>query len=224
MTPKERAARSAVAVIRDGDVVGLGTGSTVYFGLVALAERIRAERLRVLGVPTSVSTQNHCLELGIPLTDLEQHPRLDTAFDGADQVDARLDAIKGYGGALLREKIVARCAARLLLIVDESKVADTLNKAVPVEVLPFGVGAAQQGLVQLGGQPRLRQVNDKTFVSDNGNWILDVEFGDMPNPTELAARIDALPGVMDHGLFVGLASEVHVADEHRVRVLRRGNR
>jgi ribose 5-phosphate isomerase A len=223
MTPKERAARSAVAQIRDGDVVGLGTGSTVYFGLVALAERIRAERLRVVGVPTSVATQNHCLELGIPLTDLERHPRLDIAFDGADQVDAQLDAIKGYGGALLREKIVARCANRLLLIVDASKVAKTLDKAVPVEVLPFGVGAARTGLGELGGRPHLRAVDGKPFVSDNGNWIVDVDFGNIPDPARLAAQIDAVPGVIDHGLFVGLASEVHVADENRVLVLQRGS-
>ena len=224
MTPKERAARSAVAQIRDGDVVGLGTGSTVNFGLVALAERIRAERLRVVGVPTSVATQNHCLELGIPLTDLERHPRLDIAFDGADQVDAQLDAIKGYGGALLREKIVARCTDRLLLIVDASKVAETLNKAVPVEVLPFAIGAARRGLEDIGGRPRLRDTGGKPFVSDNGNWILDVDFGDIARPAELAAQIDAVPGVIDHGLFVDLASEVHVADEKHVRVLRRGGR
>ena len=221
MTPKERAARSAVAQIRDGDVVGLGTGSTVSFGLVALAERIRAERLRVVGVPTSVATQNHCLELGIPLTDLERHPQLDIAFDGADQVDAQLDAIKGYGGALLREKIVARCAKRLLLIVDASKVAETLNKAVPVEVLPFGVGAAKAGLEQLGGRPQLRKVGGNPFVSDNGNWILDVDFGEIARPAELAAQIDTVPGVVDHGLFVGLASEVHVADERSIQIRKR---
>lgn len=221
MTPKERAARSAVAEIRDGNVVGLGTGSTVHFGLVALAERIREEKLRIVGVPTSQATERECHTLGIPLTNLEEKPRIDIAFDGADQVSARLDAIKGYGGALLREKIVARCASRLLLIVDAGKLTETLGAMVPVEVLPFGQGAARRGLEELGGRVRLRLVHGAPYVSDNGNLILDADFGDITEPAALAAEIRDVPGVIDHGLFVGLASEVHVADASGVRILTR---
>jgi len=223
MDAKERAARSAVAQVRNGQILGLGTGSTALKALQALSERIREERLEVLGVPTSVATQTEAERLGIPLTTLEVHPELDLAFDGADQVDAQLNAIKGYGGALLREKIVARSAQRLLLMVDSSKLSETLRIAVPVEILPFGMGVAWRRLEALHGTPRLRLAGQIPYVSDNGNHILDVDFGVIQNAAELAAAIDAVPGVMDHGLFVGLADELHVGEAQASRVVRRAS-
>jgi len=221
MNPKERAARSAVANVRSGQVLGLGTGSTAREALQVLAQRIRDEGLDVVGVPTSELTQYEAEQLGIPLTTLDEHPVLDLAFDGADQVDARLACIKGYGGALLREKIVARCARRLLIMVDASKLAETLNKAVPVEVLPFGAAAARRELETLGGEPHLRLRNDEPYVTDNGNHIFDVEFGRIDAPGDLSARITGLPGVVDHGLFVDLIDELHVGDSDSARVIRR---
>ncbi|HZM15631.1 MAG TPA: ribose-5-phosphate isomerase RpiA [Candidatus Krumholzibacteria bacterium] len=221
MEPKERAARSAVAVVRNGEILGLGSGSTAMRALQVLAERIRAEKLDVIGVPTSLATQKEAERLGIPLTTLELHPELDLAIDGADQVDARLAVIKGYGGALLREKIVARCARRVHLMVDTSKLADTLRLAVPVEVLPFAMGAAWRRLEALGGKPRLRLAGKAPYLSDNGNKILDVDFGAIEDPAALAARLDVLPGVMGHGLFVDLVDELHVGDTAASRVIRR---
>lgn len=224
MDPKERAARSAVAAVQNGQILGLGTGSTSMQALQVLAERIREEKLEVLGVPTSVATQKECERLGIPLTTLDVHPELDLAFDGADQVDGSLAVIKGYGGALLREKIVARCAQRFLIMVDSSKMSEQLRIAVPVEIVPFGLGAAWRRLEGLGGKPRLRLAAGAPYVSDNGNQILDVDFGAIADPAALAAQLDAIPGVMDHGLFVGLVDEVHVADATSARVIRRTER
>jgi ribose 5-phosphate isomerase A len=222
MDAKENAARSAVATVRSGQVLGLGSGSTSMIALQVLAERMRAERLDIAGVPTSVATEREARRLGIPLTTLEEHPQLDLALDGADRVDARLCAIKGYGGALLREKIVARCAGRFLVMVDTSKVADVLDKPVPVEVLPFGAGPARRGLEGLGGAPRQRLSGGEPYVTDNGNLIFDVDFGEIHDPSALARYIEAIPGVIDHGLFIDLVSELHVGDARSARVVRRG--
>jgi len=219
--PKEAAARSAVAAVESGMVLGLGTGSTAMKMLAALADRVHQEGLRIVGVPTSLATEREAMRLEIPITTLAAHPELDLALDGADQVDAHLDCIKGYGGALLREKIVARCARRFVLMVDATKLSLRLDKPVPVEVLPFGAGAARAGLEAMGGRPTLRKSGKEVFVTDNGNHVYDVAFGDMPDPGAVARRIAGIPGVVDHGLFVGLASEAHVADANGVRILHR---
>src|SRR5262245_633495 len=221
MDAKERAARSAVAEVRSGQVLGLGTGSTAMRALQALAERIQTEGLDVAGVPTSLATQQEAGRLGIPLTTLGEHTQLDLAFDGADQVDPNLVAIKGYGGALLREKIVASCARRVLIMVDDSKLAGMLDLAVPVEILPFALGAARQRLANLGGVPKLRLAGGEPYVTDNGNPILDVDFGAITEPAELGARIAAVPGVVGHGLFVDLIDELHIGSETAARVVRR---
>jgi ribose 5-phosphate isomerase A len=218
---KEIAARSAVSRVQSGMVVGLGTGSTALIAVRLLAERIQREGLRVVGIPTSLATERAANELQIPLATLEAHPEIDLAFDGADQVDAELRCIKGYGGALLREKIVARCASRFLVMVDASKLSQTLDKPVPVEVLPFGLGAARAGLEALGGKPKLRRVDGAAVITDNGNQIFDVDFGPMEHPQEVAARIAALPGVIDHGLFVDLITELHVGEPSGPRVVNR---
>jgi ribose 5-phosphate isomerase A len=221
MDAKELAARSAVARIETGMALGLGSGSTAMKMLQVLAERMRSEGLQVVGVPTSLATEIEARRLGIPLVTLEERPHLDLALDGADQVDAALCCIKGYGGALLREKIVARCAARLLIMIDASKRAAQLDKPVPVEVLPFGIGPARRGLEELGGTPQLRHAGGAPYVTDNGNHILDVDFGPIPKPAKLAARIAAVPGVVDHGLFVDLVAELHIGAGDAAQVVRR---
>lgn len=216
---KEIAARSAVSRVQSGMIVGLGTGSTALIAVRLLAERIQQEGLRVVGIPTSLATERAANELQIPLATLEAHPEIDLAFDGADQVDAKLCCIKGYGGALLREKIVARCASRFLVMVDPSKLSETLDKPVPVEVLPFGLGAARAGLEALGGKPKLRTANGAPVVTDNGNQIFDVDFGRIERPQDVAARIAALPGVIDHGLFVNLVTELHIGEPSGARIV-----
>jgi ribose 5-phosphate isomerase A len=221
MDAKEIAARSAVAAIESGMVVGLGTGSTALVALHVLAERIRNESLRIVGIPTSVATESAALELQIPIASLAAHPEIDLAFDGADQVDAGLRCIKGYGGALLREKIVARCAQRFLVMVDPSKLSPALDKPVPVEVVPFGAGAARVRLEALGGKPKLRLAAGSPYVTDNGNQIFDVDFGRIDDPGVLAPLLDALPGVVDHGLFVDLVTELHVGEAKGALVMRR---
>jgi ribose 5-phosphate isomerase A len=221
MDAKEIAARSAVAAIESGMVVGLGTGSTALVALHVLAERIRNESLRIVGIPTSVATESAALELQIPIASLAAHPEIDLAFDGADQVDAGLRCIKGYGGALLREKIVARCAQRFLVMVDPAKLSPALDKPVPVEVVPFGAGAARVRLEALGGKPKLRLAAGNPYVTDNGNQIFDVDFGRIDDPGVLAPLLDALPGVVDHGLFVDLVTELHVGEAKGALVMRR---
>lgn len=221
MDGKEIAARSAVAAIRSGMIVGLGSGSTSLRAVEVIAERMRSEGLRITGVPTSTATERAARELGIPLATLDEQPQLDLAVDGADQIDAHLACIKGYGGALLREKIVARCAKRFLVMVDPSKVSQALDKAVPVEVLPFAFGVARRHLEALGGRPRRRQAPaGGPYVTDNGNHILDVEFGRIADPGTLAAKLAAIPGVADHGLFVGLVHELHIGEPAGARVVR----
>jgi ribose 5-phosphate isomerase A len=221
MDLKEAAARSAVAAVESGMVLGLGTGSTAMKMLAALAERVHQEGLRIVGIPTSLATEREAMRLEIPLTNLTAHPEIDLALDGADQVDARLDCIKGYGGALLREKIVARCARRFILMVDAGKMSPQLDKPVPVEVLPFGTGAARAGLETMGGKPVLRKAAGEIFVTDNGNHVFDVAFGVLHDVGAIAQRIAAIPGVVDHGLFVGLAAEAHIASAAGLRVQHR---
>lgn len=222
MDPKDLAARSAVAAVEDGMVIGLGSGSTSVKALHVLARRMRDEGLRVRGVPTSVATEREARSLGIPLTTLDENPRLDLAIDGADQVDANLAAIKGRGGALLREKVVASCAERLLIMVDASKLCDVLDIAVPVEVLPFALAAVRRRFEAMGGRADLRATPDgEPYVTDNGNSILDVDFGRIADPAGLAGRISTLPGVVEHGLFVGIVTELHVGEKDSARVVRR---
>jgi len=207
-TLKKMAAESAVAQVLDGMVVGLGTGSTAEFVLLALARRIR-EGLRITGVPTSERAAARARELGIPLTELTGP--IDMAIDGADEVErAKLDLIKGRGGALLREKIVAQASSRFLVVVDETKLVDQLGVGpVPVEVVPFGWQATAR---RIGTKCERRD-----FVTDSGNYILDCAFGSIESPETLAAHLDQIAGIVEHGLFIGLATEVHVGTLKGVR-------
>jgi ribose 5-phosphate isomerase A len=211
---KESAAESAVAQVASGMIVGLGTGSTAEFVLLALARRIR-EGLRITGVPTSEHTAARARELGIPLTELTG--LIDVAIDGADEVEqGALNLVKGRGGALLREKIVAQASARFLVVVDQTKLVDRLGKgAVPVEVIPFGWQATARRLQDLGAKPERRD-----FVTDSGNYILDCAFGLIQAPESLARDLDHIAGVVEHGLFIGLATEVHAGGSSGVQILR----
>jgi len=199
---KKLAAESAVTQVANDMVVGLGTGSTAEFVLQALAARIR-EGLRITGVPTSERTAARARELGIPLA---VDVATDIAIDGADEVDPLLNLIKGRGGALLREKIVAQASARFIVVVDESKLIPRLGVGLlPIEVVKFGWQATARRILALGGKPQRRDL-----VTDNGNYILDCAFGPIESPESLASELDLITGVVEHGLFIGLAAEVHV--------------
>ena len=218
---KQAAARRAVAFVEDGMVLGLGSGTTMRYMLEALAEQVR-RGYRVRGVPTSETTAALARQLGIPLTTLDQDTRPDLAIDGADEVDPRLDLIKGLGASLLREKVVATASRRLIIAVDASKLVSGLGtKApLPVEVLPFAAAWCAQALQELGGKPVLRGGAASPFVTDNGNWILDCAFGPIADGERLGAQIHAIPGVIEHGLFLGMTEAVVVAhpDERVVAV------
>jgi ribose 5-phosphate isomerase A len=225
---KRRAAEQAVNQVMDGMVLGLGTGSTVAHFLELLGERISTGRLRdVSGVPTSVWTETEAQRLGIPLTTLGAHPRLDLAVDGADEVGPGLDLIKGMGGALLREKMVAQAAARFVVIADDSKDVDLLGtrSPLPVEVVGWGHEAHARVIHALGAEVTVRTGEDgRPYKSDNGHLILDCRFSDgIQDALSLEAMLQARAGVVDTGLFLGMAHEALLASEDGVRVVgRRG--
>ena len=206
--PKEIAGREAASLPRSGMILGLGTGSTVHHALVRIAERIRGEGLDVRGVPTSSDTERKARSMGIPLVGLEEVESIDLTIDGADEIDARFDMIKGGGGALLREKVVASISRREAIVVGANKVVDRLGRAfpLPVEVVPFAHPTAERALSKLGCSPVLRLQGEAVYATDNGNVILDCAFeGGIPDPRALESRIAAIPGVVGSGLFVGLA-------------------
>jgi ribose 5-phosphate isomerase A len=212
---KKLAGEQAAEFVKDGMIVGLGHGSTAIHAIRRLAARIDAGELRdVLGVPCSVKVSADAEALGIPLTTLDQHPVIDVTIDGADEVDPGLNVIKGGGGALVREKIVAQASRREIIVVDDSKCSPRLGThfAVPVEVIPFAYQPAKLALAELGAQPRQRTVaGNAPFISDQGNFIVDCDFGPIDDLAGLAAQLDALAGIVGHGLFLGLATDLIVA-------------
>ena len=220
---KMAAAESAVALVTNGMVLGLGTGSTSTFAVNAIGRRVK-EGLRVVGVPTSERTAAQARDLGIPVATLGERPSIDMTIDGADQVEeGSLNLIKGYGGALLREKIVASASKKLVIIVHESKLAGHLitEAPIPVEVVRFGWQATVRHLEKLGAQPAMRMNADgQAFVTDGGNHILDCKFAPGTPAGGLAESLDHVVGVVEHGLFIGMTTEVHVAAANGVRVLR----
>ncbi len=223
---KRAAAEQAVAFIQSGMVVGLGSGSTASFALRHLAEKLASGELSdVFGVPTSLAVEAEASRLGIPLTNLGDHLSIDVTIDGADEVDPNLDLIKGGGGALTREKIVAQASQREIIVVDRSKLSEQLGSgyAVPVEVLPFGWGSQVAFLSSLGAEVIRRAGPDgNPFATDQSNWILDCDFGPIPDPHGLAARIERRSGIVEHGLFLGLATDVIVAGPDGIEHLSRG--
>lgn len=216
---KQLAAERAVEAVQSGMIVGLGTGSTIRYGLLKLGERLR-NGLDIIGIPTSKQTEKIASEQGIPLSTLGKHPVVDLTIDGADEVNPNLDLIKGMGGALLREKIIAHASKRLIIIVDDSKLVEALGTKfpLPVEVLPFGWQATQLALDQICRQSDLRCVGDVAFVSDNGNYILDCHFDSIPDPVQTELAINNLPGVVENGLFVGRADRVVIGTASGIQV------
>lgn len=204
---KELAGRAAAKLVQDGDVVGLGTGSTAYFAVVALGERVKAG-LKIVGIPTSVATAELARKLGIPLTTLDEHPMIDITVDGADEIDPQLRLIKGGGGALLREKIIASNSKKMVVAADSSKTVPVLGKfPLPVEIIPFARAVIERKIQALGAATKLRVKSDgKPFVTDEGHHILDCRFGKIADPQALGLALDEMPGVVEHGLFIGLAT------------------
>jgi ribose 5-phosphate isomerase A len=228
MTPQDRlkreAAVHAAGLVSSGMVVGLGTGSTIRFALERLGELIRTGSLHdIVGIPSSVRTETAARELGIPLTDFEAHPVIDLTIDGADEVDPDLNLIKGGGGALLREKVLAQASRRNVIIVDESKLAPRLGTrwALPVEVVPFACPAEARFLESIGARVSLRSTDGHPIATDQGNRLLDAAFGPMPDPAAIAAQLDRRAGIVEHGLFLGLAHDVIIAGREGIRHLKR---
>ena len=218
---KRAAAARAVEFVEDGMVLGLGTGSTATFVIEHLAARV-ARGLRITAIPTSEHTAEIARGLGIPLATFGEHRHVDLAIDGADEVErATLNLIKGHGGALLREKIVAAASGRFVVVVDDEKLVDRLGERmpVPVEVVQFGWQATAAALAQLGGEPVLRQNEGRSFVTDGGNFILDCRFGPIADPERTERLVNLTVGVVENGLFVGRSSAVVVASEGGVDVL-----
>jgi ribose 5-phosphate isomerase A len=220
---KRAAAARAVEEAEDGMVVGLGSGSTAAFAVEALAARI-AKGLRVVGIPTSEKTAALARRLDVPLTNFAAHRRLDIAIDGADQVERRtLNLIKGLGGALLREKMVASASRRMIVVVDETKLVNRLggNTPLPVEIVSFGWEIVLDRLAAMVCAPRLRLTGGKPFTTDGGNYIVDCAIAEIPDPTALDARLSAVVGVIESGLFIGVASKIIVGRPTGVEVIER---
>jgi ribose 5-phosphate isomerase A len=217
---KRRAGEHAAGLVEDGTVVGLGTGSTAAHAIRELGRAVEAG-LDVVGVPTSYRSADLAREAGIPLATLDDVSGVDLAIDGADQV-AGLDCIKGGGAAHAREKVVDAAAERFVVVVDDSKVADRLDRSVPVEVLPDARAPVSTALRGLGGEPELRgaERKDGPVVTENGNLVIDCAFGPVEEPAGLAADLSSVPGVVEHGLFVGLADAVHVGTADGVETRR----
>lgn len=221
---KREAAEAAVELVRPGMIVGLGHGSTARYALLKIAELLRAGKLwDIKGVPCSKKVEEEARALGVPLTTLEEHPELDITIDGADEIDPDLNVIKGGGGAMLREKIVAQATKYQVIVADETKLSPRLGtKApVPLEVLPFGWRTHLRFLEDLGARVSLRVDSDGTpFLTDQGNYVLDCHFGPIADVEGLAKELDLRAGILAHGLFVGLVDEVFVAGRSGLRRLR----
>jgi ribose 5-phosphate isomerase A len=225
---KRQAAARALEQVRDGMKLGLGTGSTARHFVELLGERVRAG-LKVVGVPTSEATRADAVRCGVALTTLDDVDRLDLTVDGADEIDPAFNLIKGGGGALLREKIVAAASDRMIVIADESKWVANLGRfPLPVEVIPFGLAATRRAInaafAQTGvsGQMVIRKGKDgHVFVTDGGHWIVDAHLGRINDPSRLAFLLSVIPGVVEHGLFIGLATTAVLAGAQGIRVVER---
>jgi len=217
------AGEEAANYVKDGMVVGLGTGSTVYYTIRKLGKTIANEGLDVLGIPTSLDTKNYARSLNIPLTTLDEHPDIDITIDGADEVDHDLNLIKGLGGALLMEKIVASSSAKMIVVVDPGKMVHHLGRGkLPVEIMRFGSRSTIERIRKLGLNPTLRANYDSTpFITDNNGYIIDCLPGEMEDPATMDVIINALPGVIENGLFIDLAGMVIVGDDMGPRSIHR---
>ncbi len=219
---KKQASIAALEAIKDGMIVGLGTGSTATHFIRELGVRVQAG-LRVHGIPTSEESRKLAVEVGIPLTTLREHPIIDVTVDGADEVSDGLDLIKGLGGALVREKVVAHASKKVIIVVDETKLTGRLGvKApIPIEVVPFALEVARGQLILWGGEAKLREKEGKPFLSDNGNYILDWWHGPIDQPWALEKQIKGVTGIVDSGIFANVASQVIAATSSGIRKLQR---
>ncbi|AMM84872.1 ribose-5-phosphate isomerase RpiA [Martelella sp. AD-3] len=223
---KIKAAETALEYVEDGMRLGIGTGSTAREFIALLGEKV-ANGFNVIGVPTSEATARQCLELGIELKSLDESPELDLTIDGADEIDPSLNLIKGGGGALLREKIVASASKAMIVIADETKVVDHLGAfPLPIEVMPFGLAATRIAIekaasrLDLSGSLDLRRSGDGPFMTDGGHYILDASFGRIPDAEALSVALNIIPGVVEHGLFIDIATLAVVASGGGVRTLK----
>lgn len=223
---KRRAALEAVKHVKDGFVVGLGSGSTAALAIEALSERTKHENLRLLAVPTSHQAFLLAVKYGIPVTTLDEHPVIDVTIDGADQIDAALNLIKGMGAALAREKIVASASKQNIIIADENKKVKTLGEndhPVPIEVLPFAIAIVNRRIESMGGKPTLREGKGKVgpVITDNGNAIIDAVFGAINDAAKLEKELKAIPGAVETGLFVGFTDVVYLGTSAAVEKIER---
>ena len=219
---KKQAAEKAVQYIEEDMVVGLGTGSTVEFALKKIGEMVN-NGLTIQGVPTSLKTKRLATELKIPLIELDDRTEIDLTIDGADEVDSNLNLIKGGGGALTREKIIAYHSKKVIIIVDETKIVKGLgcDSSLPVEITRFAWSATKKSLEDLGCTAELRRIMNEAFITDNQNYIVDCEFGKITDPEALEKEINNLPGVLENGLFIGLADKVIVGSKQGMMTLER---
>jgi ribose 5-phosphate isomerase A len=218
---KKLAGEKAVEQVEDNMIIGLGTGSTIKYSIIKLGELVR-NGLKIKAVPTSVHTQRLAKEYNIPLTTLEENSVIDLTIDGADEVDSDLNLIKGGGGALTREKIIAFNSKKVIIVIDDSKIVKALgiDFALPVEVLRFGWTSTKRALEEFGCNVELRKVmGDEPFITDNSNYILDCDFDRIENPEQLERDINNIPGVVENGLFVGLVDEVIVGGKQGILTL-----
>ncbi|MFC3344550.1 ribose-5-phosphate isomerase RpiA [Paenibacillus abyssi] len=222
MESKRIAAERAVEYIEDGMIVGLGTGSTAYWAIQKIGERMK-EGLDIRAIATSNQSESLAKAIGISLVSFSDIKAVDVTIDGADEVDRQWNVIKGGGGALLREKIVAAASKQLIIIIDERKLVDRLGEfPLPVEIVQFGYEMTMHKLTELGCRPILREKDKKPFMTDNGNYIIDCEFGSIEKPVELHKEINMIPGVVDNGLFIHMADQVIVGfEDGSVKELRR---
>jgi len=225
---KRQAAARALEEVRDGMKLGLGTGSTAKHFVELLGDKVRAG-MKVIGVPTSEATRADAVRCGVPLTTLDEIDHLDLTIDGADEIDPALNLIKGGGGALLREKIVAAASARMIVIADDSKWVEVLGRfPLPIEVIPFGLAATRAAIVRafaqsdVSGEMLIRKAKDgHAFVTDGGHWIIDAHLGRIADAPRLAALLSVIPGVVEHGLFIGLGTSAVLAGAQGIRVVER---
>lgn len=220
---KKRAALEAVKHVKDGYIIGLGSGSTAAYAINEIGKLTQQKNWQILGVPTSYQAMQLATDCGIEVTTLQQHPKLDLTIDGADQIDKDLNLIKGMGGALTREKIVASASKQVIIIADESKLTNELGRdhPVPIEVLPFAISTVTLKIQKMKGKPRLRETSGKVgpLVTDNGNFILDADFGPIDSPSKLHFQLKSIPGVVETGIFTGIVNIVYLGTKNGVRKL-----
>jgi ribose 5-phosphate isomerase A len=223
MNEKQIVGEKAAEYVKDGMIVGLGTGSTVFYTIKKLGEMV-SQGLSIKGIPTSIQTEILAREVGIPIVNFSVVDCIDVAIDGADEIDSNLNLIKGGGGALLREKIIAKAANTFIVVADSSKIVETLGSfPLPVEVVPFGYEMTKKQIKTLGIEPILRQVNNQPYKTDNGNYIFDCEISSIFHAAELEQELNMIPGVVENGLFVKMADAVITLDSKKDIVTKKIN-